>query len=116
MKSPLAFAAAAAMSLALSVAPASAGEPIMRITDGYAVHYGDLDLRSSAGQDELSARINEAVRDVCRANVGRSVSGQVSCRRQLREDVVSDASREVQFAMERVDARYASNFNSTGGR
>ncbi len=54
--------AAAALLGLLVIAPASAAA---RVPDGIAVPYGDLDLRSAAGQGELKARITQAASTLC---------------------------------------------------
>jgi UrcA family protein len=45
------------------------------------VHYGDLDLSTTAGRVALDARINRAARVVCRVE-NRDLAGAEGCRRE----------------------------------
>jgi UrcA family protein len=66
LAAPLAFALSA-----IAIAPAHAqGQPII---EKKLVHYGDLNLASTAGQERLSFRIRHAARAVCDVNDSREL-------------------------------------------
>jgi UrcA family protein len=95
---------AAGAALALC-APAFAESPMTRIADGYAVTYADLDLDTEAGQDELAARIDNAIRRTCMVQAHRSLSQMTICRRELRVEVAATANAEVRVALENAARR-----------
>jgi UrcA family protein len=84
---------ALALAAAVVAVPAAAREE----TQSVKVHYGDLDLTSVEGQQQLDIRLERAARKVCR--VGEPVTGSYLLSRASRE-CYSEARRglDLQYA------------------
>lgn len=95
--------AAAAVALCAVSAPAFAEDQVTRTQDGFAVHYGDLNLSTSAGQQELLERVDHAINRTCFVRENRSLRQVAVCQEEMREQVMQSVNREVRVALERAE-------------
>lgn len=95
---------ALALAAAFVAAPAAAADepPVVR------VHYGDLDLTSSAGQRQLDLRLERAAREVC--HVDDKVIGS-----HLRSPHARECYREARRDLDRQYAQLVTRKSAEGG-
>ena len=63
------------------------------------VSYGDLDLSTAAGQDELEMRVHGAAQEVC-GEVHSRIASEIRDNRECRQIAVSQALRQVGLGQE----------------
>jgi UrcA family protein len=98
----------AGAALCLTAGAALADESASDTDGGFAVRYDDLDLQSAAGQEELSARLDSAINQACRAHNPQRPSQVSVCRRDVAEYVAQHAAPEVRTALATQQRRRAS--------
>jgi len=81
------------------VGRSSSGAPIRLISLSAGVGYGDIDLRTAAGRDELNRRVTDAAREACRElnmKYPGGTPGVRTCARNARDD----AQRQIDAAID----------------
>lgn len=93
-----------ALAAAVFAVPAAAGDE----TRSRAVHYGDLDLTSVEGQQQLDIRLERAAREVCRVN--EPVTGS-----HLRSPQARECYREARRSLDQQYAQLVARKSTAGG-
>jgi len=93
-----------ALAAAVLAVPAAAGDE----TRSRAVHYGDLDLTSVEGQEQLDVRLDRAARQVCRVN--EAVTGS-----HLRSAESRECYREARRTLDQQYAQLVGRKSTAGG-
>lgn len=87
---------AAAVAVIVMAVPATA-QDVVHVSRGVA--YGDLDLASPEGVDELNGRIRSVARAVCGVTEGIRDIGQLRISQRCMKEAVSEASAKVARAV-----------------
>lgn len=94
--------------VAAGIATAASAEPA--VTPTKEVRYGDLNLASTAGVNELNARIRRAVSAVCDTDGSRDINSlQISFACRKAALVAAQSKAEVAIASARSGSAYAAN-------